>query len=219
MRIVSITDLHGRPEALRAILADVNKPDIVLLGGDITNFGSPSEAERLVGLARQMAPTVLAVAGNCDSPAIDQRLFDLEVGLHGRGECFETVGIHGVSAIPPWKRGMYQLTEEELGAAIEQGHAMIREATHRILLAHVPPKGTKVDRTFFWIHAGSAAVRSFIDREEPSVVFCGHIHEGRGLERLGKTTVCNCGLGARGEYAVAEVLDNAIDVSLRAVRV
>lgn len=218
MRIVAITDLHGRSEALRAILADANKPDIVLFGGDITNFGSVAEAEQLVRLAQQWAPTVLAVAGNCDCVAIDQRLLDLKVGLHGRGLLFQTVGIHGVSAIPPWKRGMYQLSEEELAAAIERGYAPIREAKHRVLLAHVPPKDTKVDRTFLWIHAGSAAVRSFIDREQPNLVFCGHIHEGRGLERLGQTLVCNCGLGARGEYAVAEIVENALEVSMRSVR-
>ncbi len=219
MRIVSITDLHGNSKALRAILAQASQPDIVLLGGDITNFGSPSEADRLVALAQEMAPTVLAVSGNCDSAAIDQRLFDLGVGLHGRGQCFGPFGIHGVSAIPPWKRGMYQMSEEELDEAIHQGHAAIRESRYRVLLAHVPPHGSKADRTFLRIHAGSKAVRAFIDREEPTLVFCGHIHEGRGIEKLGHTTVCNCGLGARGEYALAEELDNAIEVELRSVRV
>ena len=219
MRIVSITDLHGRSDALRAILGDAGAPDILLLGGDITNFGSASEAERLVRLAQEMSPIVLAVAGNCDSVTIDQRLLDLGVGLHGLGHRFENVGIHGLSAIPPWKRGMYQLTEDELAAAIERGYAAIRQSEHRVLLAHVPPKNTKTDRTFLWIHAGSEAIRSFIDREQPSLVFCGHIHEGRGLERIGQTTVCNCGLGARGEYAIADFADHGIEVSLRAVRV
>lgn len=215
MRLVAITDLHGRVEALQAILADACNPDIVLLGGDITNFGSPEDADRMIRAAMEKAPTVLAVAGNCDSAEIDRRLDELGVGLHGRGRLCGNVGIHGLSAIPPWKRGMYQLSEENLGAALDSGYAVIRDASHHVLLAHVPPRGTKVDRTHFWTHAGSTTVRSFIELAQPNLVFCGHIHEGRGIEKLGTTTVCNCGFGAHGEYAVAELTDEATQVSLR----
>lgn len=219
MRLVAITDLHGREEALQAILSDAGNTDIVLLGGDITNFGSPVDADRMIQTAKENAATVLAVAGNCDSAEIDRRLDELGVGLHGRGRICENVGIHGLSAIPPWKRGMYQLSEETLSAALESGYASIRDARQRVLLAHVPPRGTRLDRTYFWTHAGSATVRSFIERVQPALVFCGHIHEGRGIEKLGSTTICNCGFGAHGEYAVADVTADATQVSLRSASV
>jgi len=215
MQLVCITDLHGRLDALQRILADAGHPDVVLLGGDITNFGSPSDAARVIQVAQQQAPTVLAVAGNCDSAAIEQELDRLGVALHGRGFLCGGVGIHGLSAIPPWKRGMYQLTEEELEAALQRGYAAIEGARQHVLLAHVPPQGMKADRTFFWVHAGSEAVRSFIDRVQPALVFCGHIHEGRGIETSGRTTVVNCGFAGRGEYATAELADDDVYVVLR----
>jgi uncharacterized protein len=219
MRLICITDLHGDPRALQRILADAGPADALLLGGDLTTFGTPDEAESLVRLAQDHAPLVAAVAGNCDSAAIDRRLGELGVGLHGRGILVGDVGIHGLSAIPPWKRNMYSLTEEQLAAALESGYTGIRSAAQHVLLAHVPPRGMKVDRTHFWTHAGSTAVREFVDRAEPQLAVCGHIHEGRGIEAAGRTTVVNCGLGGHGEYSVAEIDDERVQVNLRKARV
>jgi hypothetical protein len=225
MRLVCITDLHGRLSPLERILADAGPAEAILLGGDLTTFGSPGDAERIVAAAQRHGATVLAVAGNCDSAAIDERLGQIGVGLHGRGIVwavpkkgtvpFFGLGIHGLSAIPPWKRGMYQLTEEELAAALQAGYAAIQGARQHVLLAHVPPRGLRSDRTFFWKHAGSMAVREFVERTQPALVLCGHIHEGRGIESLGRTTVANCGYAGHGDYAVADLDGETVQVTLR----
>ncbi len=214
MRIACITDLHGRRAALGRILADAGAVDAVLLGGDITNFGSPIDADRVIELTRAKVSTVLAVAGNCDSAAIDRRLVELGVSLHGRGVLIRAVGLFGLSATPPWNKGMYQLTEAALAAALRAGHAQVRQAAQHVLLAHVPPYNTRLDRTLFWSHAGSSALRTFIEEAQPGLVLCGHIHEARGIDRLGATVAVNCGHGARGAYAIAEV-EQQIRVELR----
>jgi Icc-related predicted phosphoesterase len=112
---------------------------------------------------------------------------------------------------------MYQLPETELDAAIRRGYAAIDGAQQHVLLAHVPPQGMKVDRTFFWVHAGSTAVRAFVDQVQPTLVFCGHIHEGRGIELSGKTTIVNCGFGGGGHYAMAQLAGHDVQVVLRSV--
>jgi len=61
---------------------------------------------------------------------------------------------------------------------------------------------------------GSSALRAFIDQRQPALVFCGHIHEGRGIERLGKTLVANCGTAYEGCYASAEI-GETVEVALR----
>ncbi len=214
MRLVCITDLHGVRAALERVLADAGEADVVLLGGDLTSFGSPIDAERAVRVAQERAPLVLAVVGNTDSAAIQERLVELGASLHGRGVMSGGVGLHGLSGIPPWKRGMYQLSEEELAAALESGYAQIARCRHHVLLAHAPPHGLHADRTFSGIHAGSTAMRSFVERTRPALVLCGHIHEGRGIEQLGPTTIVNCGHGALGQYALVEAGDR-IQVELR----
>jgi Icc-related predicted phosphoesterase len=71
-----------------------------------------------------------------------------------------------------------------------------------ILVSHVPPYGVldRVDSASVppaWIgrHAGSRAVLEYIRDRQPRYVFCGHIHEAEGCERLGRTEVCNLGMG------------------------
>jgi uncharacterized protein len=205
MRLVCITDLHGAVQVLERILSDAGPVDAILLGGDITHFGSPIDAQRAVQVAQRHVPLVLAVVGNTDSAAIEQRLGELGVAVHGRGVACGPIGIHGLSGIPPWKKGMYGLTEAELAAALESGYAQIAGCSRHVLLAHVPPQGLGLDRTFSGIHAGSDAVRRFIEERCPALVFCGHIHEGRGIEKLGPTIVVNCGHGGTGEHAIVEI--------------
>lgn len=203
-RLLCITDLHGRLAMLSKILAAAGPVDVILLGGDITNFGSPSDADKAIDLARRSAPRVFAVAGNCDSADIDRRLVELGVSLSGRGAMCNSLALCGVSAMPPWKTGMYQFTEEHLTELLHAGLGEVN-APRRVVLAHAPPRDTALDRTIFGQHVGSIALRQFIERAEPDLVVCGHIHEGRGVERIGRTTVVNCGHAAVGEYALADV--------------
>ena len=71
-----------------------------------------------------------------------------------------------------------------------------------ILLTHIPPYGVldRVDSATIppaWIgrHAGSKTVLEYIRKQQPRYVFCGHIHESEGFERLGQTEVYNLGMG------------------------
>ena len=89
MRMVCITDLHGAPQALDRILSDAGPADVVLLGGDITSFGTPNAAEFLVRRAMEHCPQVLAVAGNCDAI------------ISGDRHLLEISGYEGIEVLTP----------------------------------------------------------------------------------------------------------------------
>ena len=216
MRLLCISDVHGEATVLDGILQHAGAVDLVLLGGDLTNFGTPNQAERLVAMAQLACPRVLAVAGNCDSAAIDDRLTELSVSLFGRGVVYEAIGFCGVSAMPPWLGQMYELTEDEIAAALGEGYRQIREAPRAVVLSHTPPRGCRLDRTPRGEQVGSTAVRRFIETSQPALVVCGHIHESRGVDMIGAATVVNCGPAYRGQYAIAE-LNESVQVELRAV--
>ena len=57
------------------------------------------------------------------------------------------------------------------------------------------------------------ALRALIDREQPDLVLCGHIHESRAIDELGPTTVVNPGPVASGHYALVRV-DGDVAVEL-----
>jgi len=213
MKFLCITDIHNRLEPLQHILNHAGPIDGVLLGGDLTNFGTPADVEKIVQIAQSLKFPVLAVAGNCDSAAIDQRLVELGVSIAGRGMIINDIGIHGLSAAPPWHRGMYGFTEEELARHLQAGYSQVKNARRHVVLTHVPPRDMKLDRTHFFQHVGSTALREFVEQTRPALVVCGHLHESRGVDMLGPTVVVNCGPAASGYYAIAEI-DDQVRVDL-----
>ncbi|MBS3100305.1 metallophosphoesterase [Candidatus Pacearchaeota archaeon] len=69
-----------------------------------------------------------------------------------------------------------------------------------ILICHQPPYRVldKVKSNFApnqWKgkHAGSKTILQYIKSKSPRYVFCGHIHEGKGRKKIGKTEVYNLG--------------------------
>lgn len=79
-----------------------------------------------------------------------------------------------------------------------------------ILLCHQPSYGIldKVTARFApkpWQgkHAGSKIILDYIKNKSPKYVFCGHIHEGKGMRKIGKTEIYNLGVG---DYKIVEIL-------------
>jgi len=72
-----------------------------------------------------------------------------------------------------------------------------------IVVAHSPPAYTKLDKAYIGGHVGSPSLRLFIEQAQPSVVFCGHIHEARGIDYIGDTVIANTGAASHGHCATA----------------
>lgn len=85
-----------------------------------------------------------------------------------------------------------------------------------ILLCHGPPYRylDKVNGKYgapkrFWgEHAGSKIILDYIQKKQPKYVFCGHIHEGKGKTKIGKTEVYN--VGVSGDYLILDTEQNKI---------
>jgi Icc-related predicted phosphoesterase len=72
-----------------------------------------------------------------------------------------------------------------------------------ILVCHQPPYGVLDKVTWkkapkHWIgkYAGSKVILGYIKKKQPRRVFCGHIHEGEGKKKIGKTEVYNLGVAS-----------------------
>jgi len=205
MRILAISDLHGSIETFEHILDQNGSVDVVILPGDITHFGPAKVIESLLEIARGKGVPLLGVAGNCDTQEVDEELLRLGIGLNGRAQHLSGIGFHGVSATPPWQSRMFHYTEEDMAEILLTGYRGLNECQSCVLVCHVPPFQTKVDRAFFGRHVGSRSVRDFIMQYQPDLVLCGHIHEARGTDRLGDSLIVNCGFGAKGYYAIVDL--------------
>lgn len=208
MRIVYAVDVHENYAAVAQVAKAAGAVDLLIIGGDITTAGSAEDAATAVESWRLLPMRLLAVAGNMDSAAIDARLTALGITLDGRGVTIGDVGFFGVSAGPKSPlHTPYEITEEQIAERIEAGYAEVKNCRVRIFCPHAPPKDTTCDRIHSGLHVGSTAVRAFIEREQPDLVLCGHIHESRGEDRIGKTRVVNPGPVSAGHYAVVEVTE------------
>ena len=210
MKIAYVVDVHDRFDAVEDALRRIGAVDVLVVGGDLTNLGTPDDAERALDLWTSLAPRLLAVAGNMDSPAIDERLVDRGVSIAGRGVVVEDVGFAGASAAPHSPlHTPYEIPDEDLAGRAAKGLADIRGARVRVFCPHTPPYDTACDRIRSGEHVGSRALRALVEEEQPDVVLCGHIHESRGTDTIGRSRIANPGPVASGHYAVVEVADTA----------
>jgi Icc-related predicted phosphoesterase len=84
-----------------------------------------------------------------------------------------------------------------------------------ILVTHQPPYQTTTDKAMKLVHTGSRAIREFIERTQPVLCLCGHIHESAGTDRIGNTLIINPGPFKKGQYAFISINDQQIDIELK----
>ncbi|ADG12865.1 metallophosphoesterase [Methanocaldococcus infernus ME] len=185
MNIYGITDLHGRfPSRIREMR---DKIDVLIVSGDITHFGEGLEViEKLAELSDYME--VLCVPGNCDNLEVVDLLEEYKLNVDGRVKKIENynfVGIGGSNETP--FNTPLEFSEEDL---YDKGKKLCKGLKNIILITHAPPYGTMLDLVGEK-HVGSKAIRKII--EEENVIFnaCGHIHECRGIDKIGKTIIVN----------------------------
>lgn len=219
MKILQASDIHGskRSAVMVGNKAKELGADAVLVVGDITNFGSVEEAEKILSAIFEGAHVpVLFVPGNCDPPQLlshSPRSPSL-VNIHAKkiqvsGHTF--VGVGGSKTTP--HRGTWiEFSEEELARIIEGlvGGGL----ADWILVTHNPPMGVEVSKAGSGIDLGSASIRRFIESYRPIVVCCGHVHEARGISHLGETPVVNAGPAKDGYCALIELHERHAHVYL-----
>lgn len=203
MKLVAFADVHGAFEVVTRRLQQEAPVDVAIVAGDLTTCGTPAAVERAIQNWRPLATHLFAVAGNMDSPEIDAMLAALGVSLDATCRRVGAAAFFGCSAAPLALGTPYEIAESEIAARIERGFALARGASQQVFVPHAPPFGA-VDTIWSGESVGSRAVRAFVEREHPSLVVCGHIHEARGTARLGSSLIVNCGEAAAGHYAVLE---------------
>lgn len=206
MKIISIPDLHGSAKGIQEMAEELSNADVVLLAGDITNFGDEKDAAKIVDEVRQYARTIFAVPGNCDYTGVNQYLNEQGIGLHGKGAVHNGVAFIGVGGSLPAPGGTpMEYSEAELQNFLEHAIADVPGDLPLILISHQPPLSTKIDQVSPGRHVGSSAVREFIRKRQPLICFSGHIHEAVGVDSIGQTKLINPGPLMNGGYAFAGV--------------
>jgi len=206
MRILLLSDLHGDHGPLLRLLAERRDFELVLIAGDLTEFGGEREAREILAPLRASGLPLAAVSGNCDREGV--RLWLEEAGLSAEGRCLTLDGLriagaggglhrHGLTPFEPTEDELEANLEGALGSCTGEGRPLL-------VLTHTPPNGTALDRRGN-SHVGSHAFRSILASRVPLLWVSGHIHEARSLSVLGATTLVNPGSLREGFFATADL--------------
>jgi hypothetical protein len=216
MRILFLTDLHGAHGYLAPLIEREREVDLVLLGGDLTSFGSAPHAKAMIDPLLKSFPVVRSVHGNVDQPGVLPWLEERGLSLHGRGETIDGVGFFGCggSNFTPM-RTPTEYSEATIDDLLEQGLDCVRHAEPKVLVCHCPPRDTALDRMFAGKNVGSTSLRAFLQREPVTLCLCGHIHEAVGTERVGDAFVVNPGSFCTGRYALIHLEGKDVRADLR----
>lgn len=216
MRIITLSDIHGNYTKIEEILRHETGYDLILISGDITTHGTPTEVKEAFKHFQSYGVPILSVAGNMDTPEIDNTLTAIGCSINGLGLIIKDIGFFGVSAAPYSPlHTPYEISEEEVLRRANIGWNEVKHARWKVFVPHAPPYETKLDRTFFGKHVGSISIRNFIEKNKPNIVVCGHIHEARGTDTIGSTQMINCGSAAKGYYGIIEINENTLHVENR----
>ena len=211
MKIVALSDIHGRLGSLDPLEPWLEEADLVVLAGDITHFGHATDARSIVEQVRPHAARLLAVTGNCDYPDVADVLVEMEISLETAPVMVDGLAVVGLGgALPGPVPTPHVFSEDELATQVLQAAGSLPEDSRFVLVSHQPPRDTAADRISAGQHVGSLAVRQFIEDRQPLICFTAHIHESRGMSRIGETLVVNPGPLGRGHIAVAELDDDGV---------
>ena len=161
--------------------------------------------------------------GNDDEMEIDEVIAHAKRVELAEGKMIDIGGYEMISsgwANPtPWHT-YREAPEEELAKKIESMAQQIKEMSRAIFNFHPPPYGTALDEApaldenlqvmhggRALRHVGSTAVREAIDKYQPMVSLHGHIHEGKGITRLGKTLAINTGSAYEEGILMSAILE------------
>ena len=212
MRILAMTDLHGRTEKLSP-LKDVDA-DLIAFCGDLHNLDRVDQARPVAEALAGLGPPVLIVPGNMDTKEIVPDLWKA-VGLrlihrsyYRHGDC-GFIGFGGMvipDSIRLKYRNLYFHTDDDIYDSLTRLYGNISDSRYKIALAHQPPRNSR-DLIYSGERGGSVGLRRFIEECQPDLLLCGHIHEDRGEAKIGSTKVVNVGEMRRGYYAIIELND------------
>ncbi len=198
MRFLVVSDFHSNYDKLKEILHKAGIVDGTLLAGDLTDFGPAEKAKMLID---KLPRPIFAVPGNCDPRDIVDLLRREDVNLHENKITFDGITYVGLGGANPTPFNTpFELSEAEIANKIE---GLLKDVKGpAVLVSHAPPKGNQ-DKIPNGVHVGSEAIAQLAPRFK--AIVCGHIHEDRGISKIGDTVVVNPGTASAGHAAILDV--------------
>ena len=202
MRIAATADLHFTPQRYNALRDQLNRvrdeADVLVLAGDLTNFGKPEEMEPLLNALVRFRLPIIAVLGNhdyesgCEAELVKMMTAEGIKVLDGSAYERDGVGFAGTKGfVGGFGRGMLTAFGEPevknfvragIDEAVKLERAMSQLRTpKRVVVLHYSPVAATVEGESLEIYPflGTSRLAEVVDRHEANLVVHGHAHHGK----------------------------------------
>ena len=201
-KILAISDVHGEENPKLYDYLENNDIDLVLILGDITDFGPLDFVETFINKLYEYDVDVIAIPGNCDPNGICNAINDVAFCLHNNIVAYGDAILFGYGGSNPTPFDTPGETDDDhiyssvYDLLANYDYVYNNQVPKvRILATHAPPFNTEADRVSNGEHVGSQGILKSIHEFEPEINLCGHIHEAKSLSKIGFTTdVANPGM-------------------------
>ena len=201
MRIAAMADIHYAPQTYDRIREPIQRvrdeADVLVLAGDLTNFGQPEEMSSLLNALVRLRIPIVAVLGNHDHESGKQAELAKMMAAEGikvlDGDAYESdgVGFAGAKGFQGgFGRGLLSAFGElevknyvQAGVnealKLERALSMLR-TPKRVVITHYSPIAATVEGEppEIFSYLGSSRLAEVIDRHQALAAFHGHAHHG-----------------------------------------
>ena len=202
-KILAISDVHGEEnENLYTYLNNHEEIELVIILGDITDFGPLDFVGTFIEKVADCGVDVIAIPGNCDPKGICNAINEVSFCLHNNIIAYGDAilfGYGGSNETPFNTPGEIQDNKiyGDVYELLANYEYVYNDKVPKVkkLVTHAPPYNTEADKLESGDHVGSAGILKSIHEFEPQINICGHIHEAKSLSKIGITTdVANPGM-------------------------
>ena len=202
MRIAATADLHFSPQSYARLKDQFelvrDEADVLVLAGDLTNYGQPDEMEPLLNVLVRLSLPTIAVLGNHDyESGRQEELSQMMIAagikvLNGSAYERDGVGFAGTKGFvggfgrgaltsfgePEIKEFVRASVDEAL--KLERAMSQLRAQKRVVVLHYSPiPETVQGESPEIFPFMGSSRLAEVVDRHGADLVLHGHAHHGR----------------------------------------
>ena len=202
MRIAATADLHFNPQSYAKLKDQFERvrddADVLVLAGDLTNYGQPNEMEPLLNVLLRLRIPTIVVLGNHDYESGKEEELGRMIVQAGikllDGTAYERDGVgfagtkgfvggFGRGMLAPFgEREIKQFVQASIDEALKLERAMSQLRTpKRMVVLHYSPiaETVKGEAPEIFPFLGTSRLAEVVDRHGADLVVHGHAHHGK----------------------------------------
>jgi Icc-related predicted phosphoesterase len=195
LKILPISDIHGKPQPIAYIKENFDRGDFdaIVASGDLWEGRSPNGKYRWDDLQKAFEVPIVMIQGNHDY--FENNIFDQYPNIHLLHN--DTIEIDGVKFFgTPYTVNFCDWNYMNDEKSLYDMWDIVVPKNIDVLLSHGPPFGygdncnQKVYNNDEHSHLGSKALREIILKKNPKYCIFGHIHSGDRKTVMDNGTIC-----------------------------